>query len=57
MYPSINISAAPFVYGLIAIGLICGAVVSVYIARDARRKRESGRPGRQPAATGAHPNK
>jgi hypothetical protein len=39
MYASATISAAPFVYGLLAIGLICGAVVGVYVARDWRRER------------------
>lgn len=47
MFASAPISAAPFVYGLLAIGLICAAVVGVYVARDASRKRTAEKPTRR----------
>jgi hypothetical protein len=44
MFPNVSVSAAPFVYALVAIGVVCFAVVGVYIARDARRDRDTRKP-------------
>jgi hypothetical protein len=35
------ISAAPFVYGLFALGLVCVAVVVLSVAREERAERQS----------------
>jgi hypothetical protein len=40
MFPYGPISAAPFVYGLFALGIACVAVVVLSVAREGRAERQ-----------------
>jgi hypothetical protein len=49
MFQNYPVSAAPFVYAILAGGLVCGVVIAVSIAREARAEKRTEAPRRRKA--------